>query len=1106
MRQMVLFNSEHTLEKLEASLEIDLDRATRAHNLDVTAGGANLLDAPPPSAARAMSDSRSVAMGRPIGESRSASLSNIAEWPTEGRDLTEVISMLQRLLDVTTQVGTPPMAAARLRYPALFVFPRPPVLVPRSLFLSPLSSQLRYLGVCLVAMAPSPPPPTDPHTLPPPTPRPVPAQARCLELSSAADDTSSDSDEPPEVEPRIAAEAEQLLMLSRSLCREAHAMAHTDAPPAAVPVAVLLRVYNLAEQLSDCMGQLRAFWGLEAVAAGSQSSLHSRRRLGFGESEPSSGHRSVVSSGLAGRRSASSSGIGGRYGAGGRPASGAGSSVANRKMYAPVTIDSFEILKHISRGAYGHVVLAAKKTTRDLYAIKVVRKSHTRRKNNLERIKTERQVLASAEHPFVVSLYYSFQSAKNLYMVMEFVNGGDLYSLLQNVGYLEEDVTCLYVAEIGLALHYLHSTLGVVHRDIKPENVLIHQDGHIKLTDFGLSVFGLSEWPTDRPSDDYHAGGSGTSSVPSLSSSMPSSVPPSEPASVPGSGCLSSFSALRVPDTAAVQARPVPSGLPDRPGLAAPSDRLGDGGPGGSRHRGFVPCSPVRSLDETSASVPEDSVPASPKGNAGSKRNTPLSSPRPALAASRTASPRLGTSANPMRPPPAVPAQQSEMRATVGTPDYMAPELLLSQYHGKGVDLWALGCLTFELLTGYTPFTAGTVAEVFENILEHTNSESIRWPGEEGHLSPHAVSLIRELLHPLPERRLGFDSIDELCNHPFFDDNGIDWELLLERQVAVPFVPAPEASDDVSYFVPKPQPASGNATRGGSPRTSHDLSDAADGFDPATGLPTPAASPMPPRYAEGLLPHGSTHDLEEEFEDPDFIPNFAYENLNALRAKNMEQTERASGVQGASSVASPGSPDPDMMAGGPPLYGSSRGRGIPAPWKEQPAKAPAADGCEEPHPAAAQGEAQPWCPSAAGVPGPGGTGGAAASCQQDDELAAGRGSGTASAGDDGSAVGNISNSEPGDATAPPPVPAHGSSAAFASPCEARPLLPMDGVVYGKDLGWGQDPGRNDSPAPRRRSSLSDRGPLVPAAAGSGRGTLHRSAAVRERGEHVVLSA
>merc|ERR1719440_1476533 len=79
---------------------------------------------------------------------------------------------------------------------------------------------------------------------------------------------------------------------------------------------------------------------------------------------------------------------------------------------------------------------------------------------------------------------------------MEFVNGGDLFSLLRNVGYLAEEVARLYVAEISLALEYLHCTLGVVHRDLKPDNVLIDQQGHIKLTDFGLSVFGLA---ADQP-------------------------------------------------------------------------------------------------------------------------------------------------------------------------------------------------------------------------------------------------------------------------------------------------------------------------------------------------------------------------------------------------------------------------------------------------------------------------------------------------------------------------------------------------------------------------------------------------------------------------------
>jgi serine/threonine protein kinase len=736
----------------------------------------------------------------------------------------------------------------------------------------------------------------------------------------------------------------------------------------------------------------------------------------------------------------------------------------------------------------------------------VVRKSHTRRKNNLERIKTERQVLATAEHPFVVSLYYSFQSAKNLYMVMEFVNGGDLYSLLQNVGYLEEDVTCLYVAEIGLALHYLHNTLGVVHRDIKPENVLIHQDGHIKLTDFGLSVFGLSEWPTDRPSDqDYHTGGSGT---PSMGASVPSSLPPStpasmpssEPASVPGSGVLSGFSSLRVPDAGGVHSRRRQTGSPDHIRIAASSDppRPSPDGSGGavsgrSRPRGMVASPSIGSMDDsTSNSVPEDSVPASPKGNTASKANTPISSPRPLPALSRAASPRLGTSANPMRPPPAVPAQKAEMRATVGTPDYMAPELLLSQYHGKGVDLWALGCLTFELLTGYTPFTAGTVAEVFENILEHTTAESIRWPGEEGHLSPHAVALIRELLHPLPERRLGFDSIDELCNHPFFDDNGIDWELLLERQVAVPFVPAPEASDDVSYFVPKPQPASGNATRGGSPRSSHDLSDDADGFDPATGLPTPAPSPLPRRHANDVpMGDGARVPEEEGAEDPDFIPNFAYENLNALLAKNMEQTERASGVQGASLVTSPMATtregkEPDLQAefGRAGVVFESTAE-LSEHWKKEEEEeeegeeqAAAPTDAAAPAPAAEGGSSVPSSSSAAG------SGGGAAAHGQESSGSAAVG------GDDGGAPGDgrlshagrlaggghVPEHGPGRVPTPQAVLAYGSARGCEPSGAARSFLPMDGVVD-----W-EDPGRNDSPASCRPSSRTGAESHSPAAA------------------------
>ncbi|XP_057250240.1 probable serine/threonine protein kinase IREH1 isoform X3 [Beta vulgaris subsp. vulgaris] len=154
------------------------------------------------------------------------------------------------------------------------------------------------------------------------------------------------------------------------------------------------------------------------------------------------------------------------------------------------SIDDFEIIKPISRGAFGRVFLAKKRTTGDLFAIKVLKKADMIRKNAVESILAERNILISVRNPFVVRFFYSFTCRENLYLVMEYLNGGDLYSLLRSLGCLDEGVARVYLAEVVLALEYLHS-LHVVHRDLKPDNLLIAHDGHIKLTDFGLSKVGL---------------------------------------------------------------------------------------------------------------------------------------------------------------------------------------------------------------------------------------------------------------------------------------------------------------------------------------------------------------------------------------------------------------------------------------------------------------------------------------------------------------------------------------------------------------------------------------------------------------------------------------
>ncbi|KAK4308070.1 hypothetical protein Pmani_020213 [Petrolisthes manimaculis] len=157
-------------------------------------------------------------------------------------------------------------------------------------------------------------------------------------------------------------------------------------------------------------------------------------------------------------------------------------------------IEDFKFLKPISRGAFGKVFLGCKNDNpSQMYAIKVVKKSDIIHKNMVEQVITERDALARTKSPFCVQLYYSLQTVSNVYLVMEYLIGGDLKSLLTMYGYFDETMAMFYAAEVALALQYLHSH-GIVHRDVKPDNLLLDNKGHLKLTDFGLSKITL---PTD---------------------------------------------------------------------------------------------------------------------------------------------------------------------------------------------------------------------------------------------------------------------------------------------------------------------------------------------------------------------------------------------------------------------------------------------------------------------------------------------------------------------------------------------------------------------------------------------------------------------------------
>ncbi|CAN9278543.1 unnamed protein product [Alternaria alternata] len=154
-------------------------------------------------------------------------------------------------------------------------------------------------------------------------------------------------------------------------------------------------------------------------------------------------------------------------------------------------IKDFEIIKPISKGAFGSVYLAKKKSTGEYYAIKVLKKADMVAKNQVTNVKAERAIMMwQGESDFVAKLYWTFSSKDYLYLVMEYLNGGDCASLIKVLGALPEDWAKKYLAEVVLGVEHLHSR-SIVHRDLKPDNLLIDGKGHLKLTDFGLSRMGM---------------------------------------------------------------------------------------------------------------------------------------------------------------------------------------------------------------------------------------------------------------------------------------------------------------------------------------------------------------------------------------------------------------------------------------------------------------------------------------------------------------------------------------------------------------------------------------------------------------------------------------
>ncbi|CAN6721573.1 unnamed protein product [Malus baccata var. baccata] len=323
-----------------------------------------------------------------------------------------------------------------------------------------------------------------------------------------------------------------------------------------------------------------------------------------------------------------------------------------------IGIDDFEQLTVIGKGAFGEVRLCRAKGTGEIYAMKKLKKSEMLSRGQVEHVRSERNLLAEVDSRFIVQLHYSFQDSDFLYLIMEYLPGGDIMTLLMREDTLSEDVARFYIAESILAIYSIHQH-NYIHRDIKPDNLILDKTGHLKLSDFGLC----------KPLDDKYST------------------------------------------------------------LLLENDDL----------------TSQESISETEEQSGCEKVPwLMPKEQLQQwKRN------RRALAYS-----------------------------TVGTLDYMAPEVLLKKGYGIECDWWSLGAIMYEMLVGYAPFCSDDPRITCRKIINWRTC--LKFP-DEPKISEEAKDLICHLLCDV-ESRLGTHGAEEIKAHPWF--RSTQWDRLYEGEAA----------------------------------------------------------------------------------------------------------------------------------------------------------------------------------------------------------------------------------------------------------------------------------------------------------------------------------
>ena len=155
-----------------------------------------------------------------------------------------------------------------------------------------------------------------------------------------------------------------------------------------------------------------------------------------------------------------------------------------------VCLDSFDLLCVVGKGSFGKVMQVRKKDTKEIFAMKCMSKELILREGLVDHMKAEKSILSAINHPLIVKMYYAFQTADSLFLILDFLSGGELFYHLSQVGTFPESRAKFYTAQIGLALGHLHS-LNIIYRDLKPENCVLDKKGNCCITDFGLAKPGV---------------------------------------------------------------------------------------------------------------------------------------------------------------------------------------------------------------------------------------------------------------------------------------------------------------------------------------------------------------------------------------------------------------------------------------------------------------------------------------------------------------------------------------------------------------------------------------------------------------------------------------